>query len=83
MTNVRDKVRTFIVDKFMYGRGDLLSDDSSFLEGNLIDSTGVLELIDFIALEFSIKVEIDELLPDNLDSINNIVAYIDRKLGSS
>ena len=51
------------------------TDDDSFLEGGLIDSTGVLELVLFVEETFGIKVEDEELIPDNFDSVNKIVEF--------
>ena len=57
-----------------------LVDDESMLEKGIIDSTGVLELVAFIESTFEIKVEDEELIPENLDSIKNIVSFLERKL---
>jgi len=59
---------------------DSLKDDSSFLEEGVIDSTGVLELVGFLEENYEIKVEDEELIPENLDSIKNICAYLESKL---
>jgi len=56
-----------------------LRDDDSFLEKGIIDSTGVLELVAFIEENFGIKVEDEELIPENLDSIDNLVTFINSK----
>jgi acyl carrier protein len=56
-----------------------LGDDSSFLERNLLDSTGVLELVAFIEESYGFKVGDDEIIPDNLDSVSLVAAYIARK----
>jgi acyl carrier protein len=76
------RVRTFIVDNFMFGKGaDRLTDTQSFLETSIIDSTGVLELVAFVEDEFGVGVQDDELVPDNLDSIERVAAFVSRKLG--
>ena len=80
MSNI-DKVREFIVDNFLFGDGATLNKDTSFLQERIVDSTGILEIITFLEDEFSIKIEDDELLPENLDSLNNIDAFLKRKLG--
>lgn len=80
MSNI-DKVREFIVDNFLFGDGATLNSDTSFLQERIVDSTGILEIITFLEDEFSIKIEDDELLPENLDSLNNIDAFLKRKLG--
>ena len=77
-----DKVRTFIVDNFLFGDGSSLKDDSSFLQERIVDSTGILEIITFLEEQFSIKIEDNELLPENLDSLNNIDAFLKKKMAS-
>jgi len=73
-------IRKFIVDNFMFGQGgDSLQDDTSFLEGGLIDSTGVLELVAFVSQKYEIVVEDEELVPANFDSVDNLAAYLERK----
>jgi len=78
--SVHDEIRQFIIDNFLMGQdSDSLKDDSSFLEEGVIDSTGVLELVGFLEENYEIKVEDEELIPENLDSINNICAYLENK----
>ena len=79
MSDTKEKVRAFIVENFMFGNDEGLSDDTSFLEEGIIDSTGVLELVDFLEESFSIKIDDEELIPENLDSIKNLVAYLSIK----
>ena len=75
----RDSVREFIVTNFYIPDESSLGDETSFLEEGIVDSTGVLELTAFIEETFSIKVEEADVLPENLDSIGNILAFIARK----
>jgi acyl carrier protein len=78
--SVHDEIRQFIIDNFLMGQdSDSLKDDSSFLEEGVIDSTGVLELVGFLEENYEIKVEDEELIPENLDSIKNICAYLETK----
>jgi acyl carrier protein len=73
-------VRQFITDNFLFrGEGKTLADDTSFLETGLIDSTGVLELVAFLEETFRFKIADDEIIPDNLDSLKKITAYVERK----
>lgn len=81
MNNI-DKVREFIVENFLFGDGSALKDDTSFLQERIVDSTGILEIITFLESQFSIKIEDDELLPENLDSLNNIDTFLKRKMAS-
>lgn len=75
-----DTVRQFIVDNFLFGDGETLKEDTSFLEEGIIDSTGILELVMFLEETYGIKIEDDELVPENFDNLNNIVGYLERKL---
>ncbi len=77
---IKEKMKTFIVNNFLLGaNADDLSDNDSFLEKGIIDSTGILELVSFAQEEFDIKIEDAELVPDNLDSLNNLEAFITKK----
>jgi acyl carrier protein len=76
------EIRDFIVTNFMYGKADGLANDESLLESGVIDSTGVLELVSFLQERFAIQIDDDEIVPANLDSINNLVHYISRKTGA-
>ena len=79
-TEVKDKIREFVVENFLFGKDDGLKDDTSFLDEGIIDSTGILELVSFLEEEFDIAVEDEELIPENLDSIANVTAYLEKKL---
>lgn len=74
------KIRTFIGDNFLFreDRADI-ADTESLLDAGLIDSTGILELVSFLEAEFGIRMADAEIVPDNLDSIARIVAYVERK----
>lgn len=82
MEQYKNKVRTFIVENFLFGDADGLEDGTSFLERGIVDSTGILELVDFLGEEFSITIADEELIPENLDSIANVTAFLQMKLGS-
>jgi acyl carrier protein len=77
------KVREFVVENFLFGDGEALKDDTSFMEEGVIDSTGILELVFFLEETFGFSVEDDELVPDNMDCLQNIARYIDRKLSEN
>lgn len=79
---MRDKIRKFIIENFLFGSGNNLGDDDSFLDKGIIDSTGVLELVAFVEEQFGIKVADEELIPENLDSVNNLVTFVDNKLAT-
>jgi acyl carrier protein len=78
MQEPREKIRAFIRDSFLFGDGELVDADS-FLELGIIDSTGVLELVAFLEDEWHLTIEDAELVPDNLDSVDLIVQFLDRK----
>ena len=77
-------LRQFIAENFMFsepGAVDSFGDDTSLIDTGIVDSTGVLELVAFLEQQFGISVGDDELVPDNLDSIRRLMAFLDRKLG--
>ena len=80
MSELKKQIGAFIIENFLFGEANGLKDETSFLEEGIIDSTGVLELVEFLEEQFSITVEDDELVPENLDSINNVAAYLERKI---
>jgi len=80
MEEIKLKVRNFVVDNFLFGNANGLADDTSFLEAGILDSTGVLEVVAFLEQQFGVRVEDDELTPENLDSIASIGAFVSRKL---
>lgn len=77
------KVREFVVENFLFGDGESLQEDTSFMEEGIIDSTGILELVFFLEESFNISVEDDELVPENMDSLASIAGFISRKLNGS
>jgi acyl carrier protein len=79
MDTIKDIVCNFVIDNFLFGDGAGLEEDTSFLEEGIIDSTGVLELVAFLEETYSISIHDEELIPENLDSIKNIVGFIGKK----
>ena len=74
-------LRKFIAESFLPSAGlNSFADTESFMEKGIIDSTGVLELLEFVEDKFKIIVEDEEVIPDNLDSLNKITSFIERKL---
>ena len=77
---IRDDVRQFILENFMFGSSPQdLDDSASFLETGIVDSTGIMELIGFLESEFQTKIEDREMIPENLDSIDRVVKYLEGK----
>ena len=80
--DIKRKLNAFIRDQFLKGAKDVvLNDHDSFLEKGIIDSTGVLELVDYIEETFGIKIDDEELIPDNLDSLDKLKNFISKKVG--
>jgi acyl carrier protein len=80
--DVRREVTTFIVDNFLFGnKADAPAPEASFMETGLIDSTGVLEIIAHLESKYAVSVADDEMVPQNLDSVANIAAFVVRKRG--
>jgi acyl carrier protein len=80
---IERNIREFIVSNFLFGVDDgCLKREDSFLQKGVIDSTGVLELVGYLEQSYKIEVCDHELVPVNLDSIQNVAAYVSRKLGS-
>ncbi len=73
-------IRQFIFDNFLFDADESeLKNDSSFLDQGIIDSTGVLELVEWLEDEFNISVDDEELIPENLDSVDSLAGFIARK----
>ena len=78
--DLKKEVKDFVVANFLFGNtATTFEDGDSFLEKGIIDSTGILELIDFLEENYGISVEDNELVPENLDSLENVVSFIARK----
>lgn len=78
--DIKGSVRTFITKNFYVANANALTDEISFLDTGIIDSTSVLELTAFLEETFKIQVADDELLPENLDSLSAVEAFVTRKL---
>lgn len=79
---IKDEVKKFILEKFLFNSSDQIDDEMSLIDSNTVDSVGILEIVGFIENRFKIKVEDTELTAENLDSINKIARFIERKLGA-
>lgn len=77
---MKKTIRHYIMENLLFTEDEsVLQDSDSFLDGGIIDSTGVMEIIMFIEETFGIKVNDDEMLPANLDSVDNLAAFVQRK----
>lgn len=77
---IRADLRQFFVDNFFMGEASAVPQNSdSFMETGTVDSTGMLEIVMFLEQQFELKVEDHELIPENLDSMDNLVSFVGRK----
>ena len=83
MDNIATALRQFVTQNFLFGQEATFSDEDSFLELGIIDSTGVLELVGHLEQQYGIHIEDDELVPENLDSIDALVGFIQTKCNPS
>ena len=79
MSDMHQQIRKHLVEFFLFGQDNGLKNDESLLERGIIDSTGVLELVAYLEKTFNVRIENDELLPENLDSIDAIVGFLQQK----
>lgn len=78
--SVRQPLRDYILENYLFTDDQgALADGDSFLEKGIIDSTGIMEVIYFLEDEFGITVDDEDMIPENLDSVDNIVAFVERK----
>ena len=80
---IEEKIRKSIKESFLRGEeaNPGLKNDTSFLEKGIVDPTGVLELVAFLEETFNSKVQNEELVPENLDSVDNLVRFVGQKVG--
>jgi len=82
MESFSQELRTFIIDNFLFGDASgrfTFSDDDSFQERGIVDSTGILELVCHLQEHYGIAIEDEELVPDNLDSVSKVARFVERK----
>ena len=77
---IEQRPRTYILDSFLFTDDEsVLDNDDSFLEKGIIDSTGIMEMVSFLEQEFGIQVDDEDMVPENLDSVSRIIAFVSRK----
>jgi len=80
---IKKEIHSYIEENVLFNSDyNSISDDDSFMENAIIDSTGILELVSFIEGKFDFKVDDEDLVPDNFDSVNNLVSYIEKKIAN-
>lgn len=78
-----DELRRFVVENYLFGKDEQLGNDDSFLDNGIIDSTGILELVMFLQKTYDIEVYDEDMIPENLDSINRLAAFVELKVQAS
>ena len=81
MSDIAKQISTFITDNLLLGRTVDLAGTSSFLDAGIIDSTGVLELVQFLEETWGLSVKDEEMVPENLDSLVRLESFVKKKLG--
>ncbi|HVH68744.1 MAG TPA: acyl carrier protein [Gemmatimonadales bacterium] len=77
---IAERARAYVRENFLYMRPDWpLSDDDPLLESGVIDSIGVVELIEFLQDEFHCTFEEDEITERNMGSIGAIARFVHAK----
>ncbi len=80
--DIKQAVRSYVEQNFLVGADTRIGDADSLLQLQIVDSTGFLELVNFIESSFGVKVGDDEMVPENLESIDNIDDFVRRKLAA-
>jgi acyl carrier protein len=79
--NIEHPIRDFIATNLLYSKEFTYADDASLLREGIIDSLGVVELVEFVQKQFGVKTEQNEVTPDNFDSVAKLAAFVRRKQG--
>jgi len=82
MELLAQELRRFITDNFLFGDSSgrfTFSDDDSFQERGIVDSTGILELVCHLQDKYAIAIEDEEIVPENLDSVSRVMRFVEHK----
>ena len=79
MLALQERLRSFIVDNYLFGQPGQMKNSDSFLEFGIVDSTGILELVSHLEREYAITIEPEEIVPENFDSVEKLAAFVGRK----
>jgi acyl carrier protein len=78
---LNEQLRQFVIDNFMFGKPyEGFADDDSFIERGIIDSTAVMELVAFLEGRYHMKLLDQDLIPENLDSVNGLARFVESRL---
>lgn len=84
MQDIKSQVRAYLLDNFLMGGTEQdIRDDTSFMGSHILDSTGFIELINYLEEQFGIQVTDEEMVPENLDSLRNIEHFVSGKRASA
>lgn len=81
--DIKQAVRHYIEQNFLVGADTRIEDSDSLLQLQIVDSTGFLELVNLIESSFGVKVDDEEMIPENLETLDNIDAFVRRKLAAA
>lgn len=76
----QQQIRTYIIDNFLFGEDDAFDNGQSLLAAGIVDSTGIMELVMFLEETYGIKTSDEDFVPENLDTVDNMVKFVERKL---
>lgn len=79
---IKELIKKFLNERFLFNQAAEIDEDASLIENGLVDSLGVLEIVGFIEEQFQLEVQDEDLTSDNLDSVNKIVRFVERKMGA-
>lgn len=80
---LREQIRGFIIENFLFGDAEPLSDDAvSLLDNGIVDSVGVMEMVAWLEQDLGLTIEDTELVPENFDSVERLIRFVERKNGS-
>lgn len=74
-----ESIKEFVVENFLFGDEGKLQNDTDFFEENIIDSTGILELVCFVEETYDLTVSDEEIVQENFSSINNVASFVEKK----
>lgn len=79
MSGISGDIKNYIAQNLLFDAGARIDASASLLDTGTLDSTGVMDLVAFLETTYGIEIADEELVPENLDSVDKIVSFIDRK----
>jgi len=76
---IQSQIRTFIFETFPLARKRSIADDTRLLESGVVDSLGILDVVAFLERTFRVKIDDEELLPENFGSIHDLSVFVSTK----